>query len=1210
MSSKSSELNPSLNVEQDATPETRPERRAHRRQALDRVGRLSRDGKSYCDCRVRDFCPDGMLLAVDDRSADEPVIGGEVVTVGESLVLEFTVRLNGEKHEHLARVRVVRTSSKVIGVSFDGENAEAVWQLRQLVGQLEDGLRKNRDKARSARSPCAPMAVEQALNAGQMLDVAKEQTELFLTEGLGKLFEEAEKRLVASTNYGVGDTNNVNPLEAMKEIQNVKISIEAAYLKAVTRDFDRMINPDAVKEPGESTGEQELALVDTGSFDDWLTIKNIISAEEDDLKEAQYELEQGFTHLTRTTIDEENNPIGLAPLCLTFHDAVQGLGASGYARRTILEVFEHAIAKRLGEFYADVNTIFANSGILPSVQRGKHVIKSSESKRKAADVKATGEESASTLGEESASTLGEESASTLGEDNPDSSAVSADSVSRTPTMLPPLRLGTAFQAAGNLIAMQRDAEAGGTPNSGEFVQGLSNWTSAQPTLEQQKELLDSLSILQRSTRFTQPSGDGPLQLNQKLTATWRSAGLEASPDHHMMLDIVSNLIDAIMDDPFVSDEVKLRVRRLAVPILKVAFQDPSFFEDQMHPARQVLDNLGRLDPESTEGFAGIVDPVVNGIIENYEDDPAIFARALSSLKVVVSKQRKTFQENLERLVSEREKQQEFIKARQKDSGQAGAPAPAPAPAQSAAAGSNDEWEGWLNEARGCKPGDVLSIEEQQDRRKKLSLAWVSEDKGTFVLVDSLGNKAMSLTAQELAMHMKRGSAVAEDIANMALTDRGTYRMLRSLHEQLARKASHDQLTGLLTRKEFEGRLDELITDAVRSASCHVMYAFDVEGLQNITKKAGKTVGAQLLKKLAKLLEKQVASRGAVARLGTSRFGVLLNNASLDEGKETAERQREVIAKARCMWKGESFPLTASAGMLEITDMSEGVVAILTAVESALARAAKKGGDRIEMTGTVHDPLKAQGLHNAGKTTVLDMLNLDSLKLRCQRVIPLTDDGAALAHYEVLLGVQREEGLVALPADFIRAAERSHEMQMVDRWVINSVFTWISENQEKVEASDGFSINLSSNSLSDDSVLAFVLAQFSETMVAPSKIIFEFPESAASANVSVTADFVTTLKSYGCRFAIDDFGMADASFSYLNSLPVDFVKIDGKLVVDILASSKDLAVVRSINEIGHLLGKQTIAEFVENDEILARIRELGVDYAQGFGIEKPMLLESL
>jgi EAL domain-containing protein (putative c-di-GMP-specific phosphodiesterase class I) len=239
-----------------------------------------------------------------------------------------------------------------------------------------------------------------------------------------------------------------------------------------------------------------------------------------------------------------------------------------------------------------------------------------------------------------------------------------------------------------------------------------------------------------------------------------------------------------------------------------------------------------------------------------------------------------------------------------------------------------------------------------------------------------------------------------------------------------------------------------------------------------------------------------------------------------------------------------------------------------------------------------------------------MLNMDSLKLRCQRVIPLAEDGNGSPQYEILLGVLKEDGLVTVPSDFIRAAERNHEMQRVDRWVIKSVFNWISENQEKVEAADGFSINLSSNSLSDDGVLEFVLLQFSETMVPPAKIIFEFPESAAAANVSLTTDFVTTLKSYGCRFAIDDFGMADKSFSYLNSLPVDFVKIDGRLVADILASPKDLAVVRSINEIGHLLGKKTIAEFVENDEILARIRDLGVDYAQGYGIEKPGLLESL
>ncbi|NCF28306.1 MAG: DUF1631 family protein [Gammaproteobacteria bacterium] len=1197
MASKSSELKLSQTSEQGPAADAPRERRAHKRYALDLVGGLSRDGKLFSDCRVRDFCADGMMLVLNDSSADEPAIGGTTVTVGESLVLRFTASLNGEQQEHLARVRAERTSSNIVGVSFDGENADAVWQLRQVVRQLKDGLRKNRDKDRRARAPGAPMAVEQALNAGQMLDVAKEQTEQYLLAGLEGLFTEAENRLIASTTGGGSDSNQTNSMDAMKEIQDIKVSVEAAYLEAVGREFDAMVNPGSVKEPEESPGEQELALVDTGSFDDWLTTKNIISAAEADLKEVQYELEQRLTHLVRSSIDEENNPIGLAQLCLTFHDAVQGLGASGYARRTILEAFEHSIVKRLGEFYGDLNVMFANGGVLPSVERGKHVIKAAERKSK------TPKDKPAEPQPESA----------VADDNPDQdSTVSAETVSRTPTMLPPLKLGTAFHAAGNLLAMQRDAAAQGGSAPGDSVQGLTNWTPAQPTLEQQKDLLDSLSILQRSTRFTESSDGGPLELNQKLTATWRSAGLEAGPDHHMMLDIVSNLIDAIMDDPFVSDEIKVRVRRLAVPILKVAFQDPTFFEDQMHPARQVLDNLGRLDPESTERFTEIVDPVVNGIVQDYEDDPAVFTRALSSLKLVVSKQRRTFQENLEGLVTEREKQQEFVKARQKDPKQPGGSQPkeSPVSAQPQGAGGDAEWESWLNEARGCKPGDVLSIEEQQGRRKKLSLAWVSEDKGTFVLVDSLGNKAMSLTTQELAMHMKRGSAVAEDIANMALTDRGTYRMLRSLHEQLARKASHDPLTDLLTRKEFEGQLDELITDAVRSASCHVMYAFDVEGLQGIVEKAGKKVGAQLLKKLARLLEKQVARRGAVARIGANRFGVLLKNAGMDEGRETAERQREVIAKVRCMWKGEAFPLAASVGILEVTDMSEGVDATMKAVESALERAAKAGGDRIELTGTVHDPIAAQGLQGAGKTTVLDMLNMDSLKLRCQRVVPLAEDGDVLPHYEILLGVQKEEGLVTLPSDFIRAAERSHEMQRVDRWVIKTAFNWISEHQDKVDAADGFSINLSSNSLSDDGVLEFVLLQFSETEVPPSKIIFEFPESAATANVSLTTDFVTTLKSYGCRFAIDDFGMADSSFSYLNSLAVDFVKIDGKLVVDILASAKDLAVVRSINEIGHLLGKQTIAEFVENDDILARVRDLGVDYAQGFGIEKPVLLESL
>ena len=433
-------------------------------------------------------------------------------------------------------------------------------------------------------------------------------------------------------------------------------------------------------------------------------------------------------------------------------------------------------------------------------------------------------------------------------------------------------------------------------------------------------------------------------------------------------------------------------------------------------------------------------------------------------------------------------------------------------------------------------------------------------------------------------------------------------MLRSLHSQLSRNASHDRLTDVLTRKEFEVRLDDLITEAVRDASRHVMYAIEIDGVHRIVEKAGKKTGKQLLRKLAQVVEKQVANRGVVGRLGAVRFGVLINHTTMDEARKLVDRQCLTIAKSRCMWRGEVLPLTVSVGMLEITPMSQGVTATLAELEAAVGRAMKAGGNRVELTGSVDNSYAAQGLQDAGSDTVLDMLDTDRLRLRCQRVIPLVEDPSAKAHYEILLGVQQDEGAVSLPSDFIRAAERNHQMQTVDRWVIRTTFQWINDNPDKLDAVDGYSINLSSNALSDEGMLEFVIAQFSATTIPPAKIIFEFPETAATANVALTADFVTTLKTYGCRFAIDDFGMAESSFSYLSSLPVDFVKINGKLVVDILESPKDLAVVKSINEIGHLLGKQTIAEFVENEDILARVRELGVDYAQGFGIDKPSLLE--
>jgi EAL domain-containing protein (putative c-di-GMP-specific phosphodiesterase class I) len=236
-----------------------------------------------------------------------------------------------------------------------------------------------------------------------------------------------------------------------------------------------------------------------------------------------------------------------------------------------------------------------------------------------------------------------------------------------------------------------------------------------------------------------------------------------------------------------------------------------------------------------------------------------------------------------------------------------------------------------------------------------------------------------------------------------------------------------------------------------------------------------------------------------------------------------------------------------------------------------------------------------------------MLENEGLQLRCQRVAAIGADASEQSHYEILLGIKGEGGKIKLPGDFIQAAERNDQMQEVDRWVIRTALQWMAKNPDKVDAAGGYSINLSEITLADESLLGYVLERFTESRVQPAKVIFEVAESAAIDTLSAAVKFIRTLKERGCRFALDNFGTGDASFAHLETLPIDYVKIDGSLVKAIVDSPGDFALVKSINEIGHFLDKKTVAECVENDATLARLRQTGVDYAQGFGIEAPFPL---
>ena len=238
------------------------------------------------------------------------------------------------------------------------------------------------------------------------------------------------------------------------------------------------------------------------------------------------------------------------------------------------------------------------------------------------------------------------------------------------------------------------------------------------------------------------------------------------------------------------------------------------------------------------------------------------------------------------------------------------------------------------------------------------------------------------------------------------------------------------------------------------------------------------------------------------------------------------------------------------------------------------------------------------------------MNEDRLVLNCQRISAVGGNRETDDHYEILLTMLDEMGDAMPPAEFILAAETYQRMSIIDRWVIERVLQWMSENRGALDNFGGFSINVSGHSVNDETFPDFVLEQFSRSQAPTSKICFEITETAAIANLENARDFMSRMKIIGCRFSLDDFGTGLSSYSYLRNLPVDYVKIDGVFVKDIVDNPGDYAVVRSINEIGHYMGKQTIAEYVENEDVMKCIREIGVDYMQGYHIAKPFRLEDL
>lgn len=519
---------------------------------------------------------------------------------------------------------------------------------------------------------------------------------------------------------------------------------------------------------------------------------------------------------------------------------------------------------------------------------------------------------------------------------------------------------------------------------------------------------------------------------------------------------------------------------------------------------------------------------------------------------------------------------------------------------------------WMDRACRLQLGDWIELRHRGEDADRMRLAWRAADDSRFVFVNHQGVKVSDFTLRELAALMHTGNALIFEGDDIPVVDDALERVVHQLYDQLAWHAMHDELTGLINRAEFTRQLQRVVDDAKRKRSRHVVGYINLDQFKLVNSTSGFAAGDQLLKDVAHLLNKALKEKTLVSRLNADEFGILLEDCDLGKAQQLVSLRLGELAAMKFTWSSQSYKLTASAGLVDITYASDNEANILRAAEEACAHAKKDGGNRIQIYQPDAVELNRRDNVMVWVAKLNQALEQERLTLRCQRIQAIAPDRQAneLPHYEILLGMRDDGGEDLPPSEFVQAAERYNRMLAVDRWVVDSTLHWMKDNPDKVAQMGMLSINLSGHSLSDAQMMSYVFDRLLEYGLPPGKICFEITETTAIGNLPDAVDLMRELKKAGCRFALDDFGAGHASYNYLKHLPLDFVKIDGAFVQDIATDENDFAMVRSINDLAHYMGIQTIAEFVESEAILARLQEIGVDYAQGYCIERPRWLDSL
>ena len=779
----------------------------------------------------------------------------------------------------------------------------------------------------------------------------------------------------------------------------------------------------------------------------------------------------------------------------------------------------------------------------------------------------------------------------------------------------PQSANTAFGTAHSMLGLSRsfaggEALLGRPPGSSASAPDTSIFSNTVPFADREdaapieiEQLVGILNQLQGALTSQGERGSFRGKLREALSSDDEGPKSLAG-EMGDAVELVMGLFEAFREDPEVGIDLETRLDMLEPATHKIALLDPSFFELPDHPARQLLNQLARLVPElgdgesPTEEFWGGIDALLAPLLRNFERDVSLYLEVLRELDGLVASQFETYRTNTDAVVAACDAQQAFVRARGGLSNST--------PGETGARGVSKEWAIWLNRTARLEVGERLELCESGNEQKRVTLAWVGDGHSSFVFVDQFGEKTLTLSRQELAMHLRRGSASILHAADLPLVDRALDRVLRDLHGLLERRATRDLRTGLLNRKALMTRLRDALEQPTSNGDGVAVLGFQVTDYVGVLEEHGQDAADILLRRVARGVGDLLGPDPMMACIDESTLIACICDTTLQIAADRADEVCKSISELSITWGDEPPCSPVLRASVVVAPPGESPITVLQTIEEKVRKT--------HATGLVASDLLPAAKSEAGELDFAEliqkMLSSERLQLRCHRIAPLSAGRRDRSYFEILLGLRDAQGELVPPADLVRAALATGLMQAVDRWVIRNTLRWMAENRRWLRKVSGFAINLSSQSLSDPELVEYVLDQLSTTGVPPGKIIFEVTETVAVDNSSHAQNFLRTLSEVGARFALDDFGSGQLSYGFLKKLPVEYVKIDGMFVRDIERDEADLAFVQAVNKVAHFMGKKTVAEFVQSASSVAQLRQIGVDLGQGFFIDEPRYLEDV